>query len=43
MDLADLKKSLKELNSLAIQYADINTEAFKRIAAAGEIKDSTKK
>lgn len=39
-DLTVLKKSLKELTSMAIEYGDTNEAAFQKVAsAAGEIKD----
>jgi len=39
-DLTTLKKSLKELTSMAIEYGETNEEAFKKVAAAaGDIKD----
>lgn len=38
--LTDLKKSMRELQGLAIEYADTNTEAFNKVtAAAGQIRD----
>ncbi|RYY51489.1 MAG: hypothetical protein EOO06_00360 [Chitinophagaceae bacterium] len=38
--LGDLKKSLKELNSLAVEYGDTNPEVFRKVAAeAGKVRD----